>query len=120
MPELWGWRGEGCKRKKNFEKFKINAHIMVGDGVKFVRSLADHPTNKESFDLIFIDFEKKKYISVLEDCITLVKINGLIVADNVTMDKCKDYLEKVLNDSRLKTELIKIKDGLTVSRKIIS
>jgi predicted O-methyltransferase YrrM len=104
--------------QKNFEKFKINAHIMVGDGVKFVRSLADHPDNKGSFDIIFIDFSKKKYISVLEDCIKIVRHHGLIIADNITMDGCKDYKNKVLNDPRLKTEIVTIKDGLACSMKL--
>ncbi len=103
--------------KANFEKFGINANILVGEGVSFVRSLADHPTNKESFDMIFIDFSKKNYIDIIEDCIKLVKVDGLIIADNIMKEDCQDYVEKVKNDDRLETSIVDIKDGLSVSKK---
>lgn len=97
-----------------FSKFNTNAEILVGNGVEIVQELAD---NKEEFDLIFIDFSKKYYFKVLENCIKLVKKNGLIIADNISFDNCKDYKEAVLNHSRLETEIIEIKDGLSCSRK---
>ncbi len=84
--------------KENFEKFKINAKIILGDAVEVVKKL-----NKK-FDLIFIDFAKKDYIDVLEDCIRLT--NKTIIADNVNVEDCKDFKKAILNHDKLKTEII--------------
>ena len=97
----------------NFSEFNINAKIIVGDGVEIVKELDGE------FDLIFIDFAKKKYIEILEKCIKLVKNGGLIIADNISMEGCQDFKEAVLNHQKLKTEIIDIKDGLSCSEKKI-
>ena len=93
--------------KSNFKKFNINSKIIVGDGVEEIKKL------DEIFDLIFIDFVKKKYIEVLEDCIRLGKY---IISDNISFESCQDFKEKILNHSKLKTEIIDIKDGLSFSK----
>lgn len=104
--------------KKNFEQFSIQAWVVVGDAIKKVRALAQDNKNKGSFDLIFIDFAKQGYIKVLEDCITLVRTGGLIIADNITFEGCQDFRKAVLKHPRLRTEIIAIKDGLSCSEKI--
>ncbi len=93
--------------KSNFEKFNINAKIIPGDGVEEIKRL------DENFDLIFIDFAKKKYIEILEDCIRLGKY---IIADNISFEGCKDFKERILNHPKLKTKIIDIKDGLSFSK----
>ena len=102
--------------RHNFKRYGITAQVLVGDAVEIVKRLAKD--KQGYYDLIFIDFAKNKYITVLENCITLVKKGGLIIADNITMDGCQDYQEAVLNHPRLKTELIPIRDGLSCSEKI--
>jgi predicted O-methyltransferase YrrM len=97
---------------QNFSEFEINGQIIIGDGVKIVGEL------QGSFDLIFIDFAKKKYIDILEDCLRLLKENGVLIADNISMEKCQNFKEAVLHDSRLKTEIIEIGDGLSISKKL--
>ncbi len=101
--------------KNNFKEFNINAKIILGNCVEEVNILVKE---KMIFDLIFIDFSKRDYIKVLEDCILLVKKNGLIIADNITMEDCKDFKYGVLNHKQLKTEIINIKDGLSCSLKL--
>jgi len=102
--------------RENFKKYGIKAQVFVGDGVEVVKRLVKE--KQDYYDLIFIDFAKKQYRTVLENCITLVKKGGLIIADNITMDGCQDYQEAVLNHPQLQTKLIPIKDGLSCSRKI--
>ena len=104
----------GC----NFEQFKTKAEVIVGDAVKMVHDLAENKRNQGAFDLIFIDFAKSKYLNVLEDCITLVRKQGVIIADNITMPGCQNYTKAVLQHKKLKTQLIEIKDGLSYSEKI--
>ena len=88
---------------------------MVGDAVEIVKRSAKE--KQEYYDMIFIDFTKKKYLEVLEDCIKLVRKGGLIIADNIAMEGCQDYQQTVLSHPQLKTELIPIRDGLSCSRK---
>ena len=70
------------------------------------------------FDMIFIDFDKSAYLSVLEDCIRLVRKGGFIIADNMSFPETQDYKEKVLHDSRLKTEIISVMDGMSCSERV--
>ncbi len=93
----------------NFEKFNINAKIIVGDGVKEIKNFPD-----EYFDLVFIDFAKRKYLEILEDCIRVAKNNNFIIADNVDFDKCKDFKQAISTHKNLKTEII---NGLSISQK---
>lgn len=104
--------------RNNFAQFSINAKVIVGEGVKEVEKLMPKKQNLESFDIIFIDFAKNKYIKVLENCIKLVKKSGFIIADNITMEGCQDFKMAVLKHPQLKTELVKIQDGLSCSERI--
>jgi len=103
--------------KRNFKMFGIKAEVFAEDGVKFVKKLL---LNKKEnyFDLIFIDFAKKDYIKVLEECVKLVKKNGLIIADNMSFEECRDYKEAVLKHPKLETEIIEIEDWISCSKKI--
>ncbi len=102
--------------KNNFKKFKIRAEVVIGDGVEFVKKLSSE--KKDYFDLIFIDFAKKSYIRVLEDCIRLVKKNKFLIADNMSFEECNDYKNAVLTYPKLETKIIKISDWMSFSRKI--
>lgn len=101
---------------RNFTNFNINAEIILGDGVFVVAELAQK--NKNCFDLIFIDFAKKQYFPVLENCLILVKKGGLIIADNISFDGCQDFKQAMLQHPKLKTEIINIEDSLSCSRKV--
>lgn len=102
--------------KNNFKKFEIVADVIIGEGVEFTKKLASQ--RKDYFDLIFIDFAKKSYIKVLEDCIKLIKKDGCIIADNLSFEECRDYKEAILTHSKLETEIIEIEDGMSISRRI--
>jgi len=102
--------------RENFKKYGIKAQVLLGDAVEIVKRMVKEKS--EYYDIIFIDFAKHKYFTVLEDCLKLVKKGGFIIADNITMDGCLNYKEAVLHHPQLKTELIPIKDGLSSSTKI--
>lgn len=104
--------------KRNFDQFRIDANVILGDAVWEVRKMANNKENADTFDLVFIDFEKNKYLAVLEDCIKLIKKNSYIIADNIEFPGCKNYKEMILRHPKLKTEIIPIRDGLGLSRKL--
>src|SRR3989344_3593690 len=49
---------------KNFEKFGIKADIIIGDGADEIHGIVEKAVH--SFDMIFVDFAKKKYVDILE------------------------------------------------------
>ena len=106
---------------KNLAFYHIKARVLAGDAVAEVEKLARDQKNHHTFDFIFIDFAKKKYLSVLENCISLLTVGGYIVADNILFAGCANYKKRVQEHSQLQTELILFGlDGFAVSQKIRS
>lgn len=106
--------------KKNYSFFQVKAKIIVGDAVSEVEKLAKDAKNHTMFDVIFIDFAKKKYLPVLENCISLLKTGGYIIADNIMFLDVQGYRKRVQTHPQLQTEIILILDGLACSQKIRS
>lgn len=100
----------------NFTHCEIKHTCLLGEGVAVVSSLTKIKTS--FFDLIFIDFAKKQYRAILDDCLTLIKEGGYIIADNISKDDCRDFKEEICHHPQLKTEIINIGDGLSCSKVI--
>jgi|TARA_Y100000310_G_scaffold144893_1_gene144150 predicted O-methyltransferase YrrM len=107
-----------AEAKQNFKKFVINAEVIVDDVLSTLKELLVDETNIESFDLIFIDCAKKLYNQVLDDCIKLVRVGGLIIADNISFDGCQDFKKRVTDHPLLRTDFVSIKDGLSCSERV--
>lgn len=97
----------------------------IGDAKKIIPKL--HLT----FDLVFIDAEKKEYPDYFELVLNKTKSGSIILSDNVLWsgkvaeplnkkDKVTpillDYNKKLKEDIRIETVLLPIRDGLTLSR----
>lgn len=91
------------------------------------------PTLETTFDLVFIDADKRNYINYFHAIIDKMNPNGIILSDNVLWSgkvveplQEKDIDTKILleynkllnEDKRLETVLLPIRDGLTISRVI--
>ena len=90
------------------------------------------PTIDGSFDLVFIDADKKSYQIYFDLVIDRLKPGGLIISDNVLWSgkvlskaaendddtKCLQHFNDYINnDSRVDVVLLPLRDGLSVSRK---
>ena len=91
------------------------------------------PLLEEEFDLVFIDADKRKYLSNYHLVFPKVTIGGIIIADNTlwagkvvkpvavndeqTM-AIMQFNDFVKNDPRVETFMIPIRDGMSVLRKI--
>jgi predicted O-methyltransferase YrrM len=66
------------KARKNIAKAGLQRTIKVinGNGIQVI------PKLKGKFDIIFIDDSKENYPKYLEICISKLKKNGLLIADN--------------------------------------
>lgn len=90
----------------------------------------------EVFDIIFLDGPKAHYIYMLDECVRLLKKGGLLISDNVLykgmiaddnhvirrkitiVKRLRKYIDALMEHKQLKTSLLPLGDGVTVSVKI--
>ncbi len=74
----------------------------------------------QEFDFVFLDAEKEDYIEYFDLVFPLVKVGGLIVADNVIshMEYLKDYLEHVRSNPNKQSVLVPVGRGEELTLKI--
>jgi predicted O-methyltransferase YrrM len=98
----------------------------VGDVLQIV------PELNETFDLVFLDADKRKYVEHYKLVFPKVRQGGVIIADNTLWDGkvlldneglddqtrgIIEFNELVKNDTRVETFMLPIRDGLTILRK---
>ena len=87
----------------------------------------------ESFDLIFMDADKRRYADYYEACLPILRPGGYIIADNtlwdghvVEADHFNDrqtagirlFNDLVAADTRVEKVIVPLRDGLTLIRKL--
>ena len=99
--------------------------LIIGDALNLI------PRLNESWDIVFIDADKKNYTKYFNMVVASVKSGGYIIADNVLWSGKvveKDHLDedtlalRVFNDTlskdpRFEVVLLPIRDGLLIARK---
>ena len=100
--------------------------LLIGDAVEIAAKM-----NAESFDMIFIDADKREYPLYYKEAKRLVKHGGYILADNTLWDG--HVMEEGRNDSQtagvrefnrlaaidpeVETVIIPLRDGISIIRK---
>jgi predicted O-methyltransferase YrrM len=114
-------------QRKFFDKSGYGDKIvqLTGDALKIIPDLDD------TFELVFIDAEKRMYDAYFEMAIEKTRKGGIILSDNVLwsgkvvepLDKndmatraLLEYNKKLKNDPRVETVILSIRDGLTLCR----
>lgn len=114
-------------QRKYFDQSTFGPQIIqhTGDALKII------PTLDQTFDLVFIDAEKKEYPNYFEAALRKTTSGSIILSDNVLWSgkvvepvKDKDKATKILleynrmlkDDPRIETVLLPIRDGLTLCR----
>ena len=105
-------------------------HIL-GEATNVLEDLISDAATNCSVDLVFIDADKKNYLSYYESAMKLLRPNGLILIDNVlwggsvidfenmhpdTM-AIRELNQYLMTDKRVEISLVPIGDGLTIARK---
>ena len=118
--------------KENYKKFGVQdrAKIFQGDASMII------PVLTGEYDFIFLDGPKGHYFEYLPHLLSVLAVGGVLFADNVLFrgyvgDKVKtphrfattkhsmeNYLNAITTDENLKTEIIDIEDGLSITEKI--
>tara|TARA_Y100000590_G_scaffold449451_1_gene587575 strand:+ start:131 stop:787 length:657 start_codon:yes stop_codon:yes gene_type:complete len=126
-------------KNKNTSETAINFFKKAGQENKIktiikpaIETLKELKSNKEKFDLVFIDADKENYKNYFNQSLELIDKNGLIIIDNVLwhgevinaekQDKItvniREFNSYVHTDKRIENLIIPIGDGLSVCRKL--
>lgn len=120
------------RAKENFKKMGLEDRITLIEG-----DAADVlPTLEGSYDLIFMDSAKAKYIEFYPECMRLLRQGGVLIIDDVfqggtVLDdeaeipkrvrkihrKLNELFDTVLNDKSNRSTLVPLGDGLLMVRK---
>ena len=100
--------------------------LVIGDALDVL------PMVDETYDLVYIDANKRDYVAYYQEVINLVRPGGLIVADNVLWDGkvCAGepprdqqtrgilaFNDLVAGDTRVENFILPLRDGLNIIRK---
>lgn len=113
---------------QTFEKsnFKNQIKLHIGEALEVIETL------DETFDLVFIDADKRQYLDYYEAVFPKVRKGGFILADNTLWagkviqplqhnDKQTEAILRfndfVTNDSRVEKVILPLRDGLTILMK---
>lgn len=103
---------------------KITLHIQ--DALQFIAQTTD------TYDLIFIDADKREYKAYYEALIERLNPNGYMIADNTLWDgkvltnpqandlqtiSIKEFNDYVAQDHRIEKIILPLRDGMTIIRK---
>lgn len=117
---------ETIRRNLSRSSLKDRIELRIGDCKLVIGDL------KDSFDLVFIDADKREYCAYLELVLPLVPVGGFILADNTLWDGhvideaynkdkqtqgLRAFNETVARDERLEQVILPLRDGLTLIRK---
>ena len=107
----------------------------VANKIRFIigDAIAEAPRLGITFDLVFIDGDKRTYVETYEMALSVLRLGGFIVADNTLWDGhvCDSAYDKdqqtlgirrfndlVAADTRVEKVILPLRDGLTLIRKV--
>jgi predicted O-methyltransferase YrrM len=113
------------RAKKNFEDAGINHAIRIkkGNAKDILSEMSASKKNKNFFDFIFIDVDKERYIEYFDLCLPMIKIGGIIGADNILYPErfrplMKKYVTYVRKIPTVQSTTIPIDNGEEITIKI--
>lgn len=120
------------KAKMNIKNFGLSdkINLIEGDANEVLKCLDDE------FDVIFMDAGKGQYINILPDIYRLLKIGGIIIADDILQNgdvakekeeiikrqrtihyRLNDFLWEITHNDGLNTSILTIGDGVAICYK---
>lgn len=107
-------------------EFGKKIKLRIGDALEVCRTLPD-----ESFQLIFIDADKRQYPQYYREAKRLLSPGGFIIADNILWDGhvtekdrrdrqtegVREFNRIAAEDPDMETVIIPVRDGLSIIRK---
>ena len=110
----------------NKSPFKDQVNLMIGSAIKIL------PTLTDTYDLIFIDGDKREYPDYYHLAMTCLRPGGYILADNILWDgkvaenpdPNDDYTKGIIefnkivtDDERVENVIFPVRDGISIIRR---
>lgn len=119
--------------RENYKEFGVGnrAKIFQGDASEII------PVLTGEYDLIFLDGPKGHYFEYLPYLLEVLKLGGVLFADNVlfrgyvdgsvktphryntTKNSMTRFLDAITSDKNLRTTIYKMEDGVSVTEKLL-
>ena len=113
------------RAKRNFEDAGVRDLIDIrhGDALEVLADINNESNSAESFDFVFIDADKERYIQYFDAVLPLVKPGGLIGADNILFPERYQkfsnlYVNHVRKNPNINSVTIPIDNGEELSLKL--
>jgi len=113
------------RAKRNFEDAGLSDLIDIrhGDALEVLLDIKNESNSSESFDFVFIDADKERYIQYFDVILPMVKPGGLIGADNILFPErfqkfTNLYVKHVRNNPKIRSVTIPIDNGEELSLKL--
>lgn len=112
--------------KENFKHYEVEQYItLINDDVFNVL-----PKLKCEYDMIFLDLFNGLYLDVMDSCISLLKVGGVLIADDTLFPvikdeklfmesnkKLHDFNKKLSRRSDIDSFILPMDDGITIAVK---
>lgn len=119
--EFWEKR-QSCARN-NFKICcpDVKVEPKIGSAIVILEDLLDeiNQNKREKYDFIFIDANKKEYISYFNLIDKMITPNGVILADNILShyEKVEDYVNNLFKRNDYQSQILDLGAGMMLSRK---
>lgn len=104
--------------------------LRVGDASETLAALVE-ARGRDSFDLVFVDADKRNYPAYYEYAVSLVRTGGLIIVDNTLFNGqvadedaddadtqgVREVNRRLRDDARVDMSMLVMADGITLARK---
>ncbi len=120
--------------QENIERLGLSGRVRIAEAD--ANDYLSYLDEDGVFDMIFLDGPKAHYVNMLDDCVRLLRVGGVLVADNVLykgmtadeehiikrkatiVSRLKSYIDALTAHKELKTSLLPLGDGITLSVKL--
>lgn len=111
------WEKRRSVAIENFKKCGVDDIITAKLGPALV--VIENELQNEIFDFVFIDANKAQYIKDFELIHPLLKVGGIIVADDILShaDPVKPFVEEITHRDDYSAQILNLPDGVLIARK---
>jgi len=117
------WEKRQSVARKNFEICcpDVEVEPKIGSAIVILEDLLEEikKGKREKFDFVFIDANKKEYISYFKLIDEMLAENGVILADNILShyEKVEDYVNLLFEKENYQSQILELGTGMMLSIK---
>lgn len=112
------WDKRQCLAREYARECDLSDYITFKLGQAY--DIIVNELQNETYDLVFIDANKREYIKFFQAVHPLLKKGGVILADNITShpEKVKEFVDAISNHEEYQAQVLDLPDGLLMAYKL--